>query len=220
MTGSGREDFDKHLDEVLVGGREARVLEIVGYTPSWSTRFEWERQRIENVLGSVVRRIEHVGSTAVPGLAAKPIIDADVVVATERDVARVIASLATLGYRWEGDLGVVGREAFRAPEDAALPPHHLYSVTEDGRAYADHRLLRELLREDPVACQRYTALKRRNAVIAGADLDRYVALKAAFVAEHLTLARQQRHLPPVAYWLPDVDRERGAPPTSAARGGT
>jgi len=193
---------------------------VADYDASWPASFERIAAFVWPAVAEVALRIEHVGSTAVPGLAAKPIIDADVVVATERDVARVIASLATLGYRWEGDLGVVGREAFRAPEDAALPPHHLYSVTEDGRAYADHRLLRELLREDPVACQRYTALKRRNAVIAGADLDRYVALKAAFVAEHLTLARQQRHLPPVAYWLPDVDRERGAPPTSAARGGT
>ncbi|HEV3327885.1 MAG TPA: GrpB family protein [Acidimicrobiales bacterium] len=188
---------------------------VADYDASWPASFERIAASVWPAVAEVALRIEHVGSTAVPGLAAKPIIDADVVVASEGDVATVIASLAELGYRWEGDLGVVGREAFRAPEGAGLPPHHLYSVIEDGRAYADHWLLRDLLRDDPAACERYAALKRRNAAIAVADLDRYVALKAAFVAELLTRARQQRHLAPVAYWLPDGDGR--ASPTSATR---
>lgn len=181
------------------------TIVVADYDSSWPASFEQIAAFVWPAVAQVALRVEHVGSTAVPGLAAKPIIDADVVVASERDIATVIASLATLGYRWVGDLGVVGREAFQAPEDAGLPPHHLYSVTENGRAYADHWLLRDLLCEDSAACERYAALKRRNAAIAGADLDRYVALKAAFVAELLTRARQQRRLAPVAYWLPDDD---------------
>jgi GrpB-like predicted nucleotidyltransferase (UPF0157 family) len=191
---------------------------VADYDASWPASFEQVAAFVWPAVAQVALRVEHVGSTAVPGLAAKPVIDADVVVASERDVVTVIGSLPTLGYRWVGDLGVVGREAFRPPEDAGLPPHHLYSVTEGGRAYADHWLLRDLLREDSAACERYAALKRRNAAIAGADLDRYVALKAGFVAELLTRARQQRCLAPVAYWLPDDGGEGGASPTSAARG--
>lgn len=190
---------------------------VTDYDASWPIAFARIAAFVWPAVAGVARRIEHVGSTAVPGLAAKPIIDADVVVASEPDVAAVIDALSSLGYRWVGDLGVVGREAFRAPTDAGLPPHHLYSVTEGGRPYADHWLLRDLLREDPDACRRYADLKRRNAAVAGADLDRYVALKATLVAELLERPRRQRHLAPVEYWRPDVRADRTAPSAPSGR---
>jgi GrpB-like predicted nucleotidyltransferase (UPF0157 family) len=177
---------------------------IVDYDPTWPASFERIAAFVWPAVAGVAMRIEHVGSTSVPGLAAKPIIDVDIVVATVADVDAIIASLTTLGYRWEGDLGVVGRESFRARKDAGLPLHHLYSVTHDGRPYADHWLLRDLLREDPAACQRYADLKRRNAALAGSDLDRYVALKASLVAELLARARRQHQLEPATYWQPDL----------------
>ncbi len=189
---------------------------VADYDPAWPAAFERIAAVVWPAVAAVALRIEHVGSTAVPGLAAKPIIDVDVVVASERHIATVIASLATLGYRWEGDLGVIGREAFCAPEHLAVPAHHLYAVVEDGRPYADHWLLRDLLREDPDARARYAALKARNAALAGADLDRYVALKAAVVAELLTRARAQHHLAPVTYWEPDVDRGETDPTSASA----
>jgi len=66
---------DGYLDRVLVGGRERRPIAIVDYDPSWPERFEAERERISAALGAVALRIEHIGSTAVPGLAAKAIVD-------------------------------------------------------------------------------------------------------------------------------------------------
>jgi GrpB-like predicted nucleotidyltransferase (UPF0157 family) len=153
----------------------------------------------------VALRIDHVGSTAVPGLAAKPIIDMDVVLASERDLPAVTERLAAIGYRWRGDLGVPGREAFGPRRDLGLPPHQLYVVVEDNRAHLDHWLLRDLLRDDAQARERYAALKRRNVQLAGGNMDAYVAAKAAFVAELLTRARSERGLPPVAYWDPVVD---------------
>lgn len=114
------------------------------------------------MVAGVARRIDHVGSTAVPGLAAKPIIDTDVVVAAEDDIQLVIDRLAAVGYQWRGDLGVGGREAFRAPRGKGLPPHHLYLVVENNKAHLDHVLLRDLMRADPEARERYAALKRQN----------------------------------------------------------
>jgi GrpB-like predicted nucleotidyltransferase (UPF0157 family) len=184
---------------------------VVAYDPTWPASFERVAAFVWPAVADVALRIEHVGSTSVPGLAAKPIIDLDIVVAEEGDVVAITASLATLGYRWEGDLGVVGRQAYRAPQFAGLPEHHLYSVIEGGRPYADHWLLRDLLRDDPAACERYAGLKRRNAARAGTDRERYVALKAPLVAELLERARRERQLPPVEYWQPDVDEEDGAP---------
>jgi len=140
----------------------------------------------------------------VPGLAAKPIIDMDIVVASEPDVASVIERLATIGYRWRGDLGVPGREALKATRDHGLPPHNLYVVVDNTKAHLDHWLLRDLRRADAEARDRYAALKKRNPERADRHMDLYVAATPAFVAELLTRARAERGLPPATYWTPDV----------------
>ena len=175
---------------------------VADYDPAWPEWFDAVRAYVWPEIEDVALRIDHVGSTSVPGLAAKPIIDMDIVVADATQIRPVIDRLRTLGYRWKGDLGVPGREAFHLGAEAALPAHHLYLVVEDNRAHLDHWLLRDLLREDADARQRYAELKRRNLELAGDDMDEYVARKAAFVAELLTIARSRRGLPPVEYWVP------------------
>ena len=127
----------------------------------------------------------------------------DIVVASEDLVRPAIERLAAIGYRWRGDLGVVGRQAFSRPTGTDLPMHHLYLVVEDNKAHLDHWLLRDLLRSDAEARERYAELKRRNVSLAEGDMDVYVAAKAALVAELLTRARAERGLPPASYWLPD-----------------
>jgi GrpB-like predicted nucleotidyltransferase (UPF0157 family)/quercetin dioxygenase-like cupin family protein len=181
-----------------------REIEVLDYDPSWA---EWFRQVHDFVWPAMVGlaiRIEHVGSTSVPGLAAKPIIDMDIVVAAEADVAEGIERVRSLGYRWMGELGVPGRQAFILDSDTSLPAHHLYLVVENNRAHQDHWLLRELLRVDPDARQRYGDLKRSNVELAAGDIDAYGRAKAALVAELLTRARAERGLEPVEYWQPEV----------------
>ena len=181
-----------------------REIVVCEYDPAWPGWFETLRARIWPAVADAAVRIDHVGSTSVPGLAAKPIIDMDIVVADETRVREVIERLRPLGYRWVGDQGVVGREAFRLNAETDLPAHHLYLVVENNKAHLDHWLLRDLLREDPDARQRYAELKRRNADLARDDIDVYVARKAGLVADLLTIARRQRGLPPAKYWDPDV----------------
>jgi len=185
-------------------GRDARHRRS-DYDPEWPHWFETVRRRVWPVVEDIALRIEHVGSTAVPGLAAKPIVDMDIVVASEDDVRPVIDRLAATGYRWRGDLGVVGREYFKAMKDEGLPPHTPYLVVENNKAHVDHWLLRDMLRGDPEARERYAALKRRNVVLANRDMDVYVAAKAKLVAELLTQARAARGLPPETYWQPDIE---------------
>lgn len=172
--------------------------------PDWPKWFDQVRDYVAPFVGEAVVRIEHVGSTSVPGLSAKPIIDIDVVVADEGQIAPTIALLHSAGYRWVGNLDVEGREAFDAPGEPALPAHHLYLVVLDNRAHRDHWLFRDALIDDLGARDRYGALKRENAVLCEGDMDRYVALKAAFVAEVLAGARTQRGLRAVTYWEPDL----------------
>jgi GrpB-like predicted nucleotidyltransferase (UPF0157 family) len=180
-------------------------LVVVEADPAWPQRFH----EVATYLGPFVRdgalRIEHVGSTAVPGLAAKPIIDIDVVVAEASQVPGVLQRIESAGYQWVGDLTVTGREAFEPIRTPPLPVHHLYLVVENNRAHSDHWLLRDALIESPDLVERYAALKRDNVVLADGDAERYTELKAAFVAEVLTEARQRRGMPAVEYWKPDLE---------------
>ena len=114
---------------------------VAAYDPVWPEWFEQVRAQVWPAVADVALRIDHVGSTSVPGLAAKPIIDLDIVVASPEQVRPAIERLAGIGYRWRGDLGVTGREAFAPPPEPALPSHHLYLVAEDNKAHLDHWLL-------------------------------------------------------------------------------
>lgn len=92
-------------------------LIVRDYDPNWVQLFQQLRGFVLPVLSDFVVTIEHVGSTSVPGLAAKPIVDIDVVMSTQSDVLMAIQRLATIGYVHEGDLGTTGREAFIPPAD-------------------------------------------------------------------------------------------------------
>lgn len=189
-------EFDVSATRVTVD------ITVSDYDPAWSDSFEMLSARIWPAVADVALRIDHVGSTAVPGLAAKPVIDMDIVLDSPGAVRPAIERLAQIGYRWRGDLGIPGREAFNWAGTEQLPSHHLYLVVNENRAHLDHLLLRDLLRDDGEARERYAALKRSNAKRAGRDMEVYVAAKASFVAELLRRARAERGLPPVEYWEP------------------
>jgi GrpB-like predicted nucleotidyltransferase (UPF0157 family)/quercetin dioxygenase-like cupin family protein len=186
-----------------------REIVVSDYDPEWPLWFNQVHGFVWPAVEDLAIRIDHVGSTSVPGLAAKPIIDMDIVVRSEADIPAVIERLAGIGYRWMGDFGVVGREAFYPPAsptsgpELPLPEHHLYLVVEDNRAHMDHWLLRDLLRADPDARERYGTLKRHNVDVAQGDIDVYLSAKAQLVAELLARARAERGFPPVSYWEPD-----------------
>jgi len=121
-----------------------------------------------------------VGSTAVPNLPAKPIIDLDVVVRPE-DVPAATAILEQHGYRREGTLGIEGREAFRWT--ARGPEHHLYVCPEGSPAFARHVLVRDYLRAHPAVAREYADLKRRLAEEYANDRTKYQDAKADFVEQ-------------------------------------
>jgi GrpB-like predicted nucleotidyltransferase (UPF0157 family) len=184
---------------------ERERLEVVESDPTWPEAFRAIASYLQPFLEGAIVRIEHVGSTSVPGLVAKPIIDIDVVIIAEERIAPTIALIESAGYTWVGDLDVAGREAFDAPEDSAFARHHLYLVVENNRAHSDHWLLREALLRDSDLSEAYGQVKRANVEASGGDINRYVALKARFVAEVLTKSRLERAMEPVTYWEPDLD---------------
>ena len=137
------------------------------------------RSRIAAGLNEIAASIDHVGSTAVPGLAAKPIIDIDVLLRSSTDLPLVMHRLAELGYEHRGDLGVSGREAFRVK--SSVIQHHLYVCPPGNREYSRHIAFRDYLRAHPVDANAYVCLKRELAEKFGEDREAYSQAKSEFV---------------------------------------
>lgn len=161
----------------LIGGVEKRDIRLVPYDPAWPVRFEQERQRIAGALGPVARRIDHIGSTSVPGLTAKPIIDIDLSVPEVADVASYLDPLLAAGYRLrvrEPDHLMV-----RTPE---LDVHvHICAAGSDWERR--HLLFRGWLRTDATDRAAYAALKRELASRDWPDMNAYAAAKGALISE-------------------------------------
>ena len=155
-----------------------RKVLVVPYDPTWPQIFEQLRAFIWPAVRGIAFGVEHVGSTAVPGLAAKPIIDIDVVVAPP-DMSAVIDRLTMIGYRHQGDLGVDGREAFEHPP--GLPRHHLYACVRGGEALTNHLAVRDFLRACPPSAAAYGALKLELAEHYADDPEGYGRAKTEFV---------------------------------------
>jgi GrpB-like predicted nucleotidyltransferase (UPF0157 family) len=154
---------------------------VVDYDPSWPERFLFLQRRIAGALGSMGVAIEHVGSTAVPNVPAKPIIDIDVLLATETEFDAVIDRLAKLGYVHQGNLGIPEREAFAAPVHDV--PHHLYVCPPGSRTFQKRLAFRDYLRARPREAKVYADLKRSLALQFRDDRPAYTSGKSAFVAE-------------------------------------
>lgn len=166
--------------------RNRRSVLILDYDPSWPDVFEALRRAVWAAVCDIALSVEHVGSTAVSGLAAKPVIDMDIVVDALEKVPAAIARLAELGYVHAGNLGIEDREAFNAPD--GLPPHHLYVCVEGSAALLNHLALRDFLRSNPAAAAEYGRLKKQLAAQFPNDIDSYVAGKTAYLLQVLRSA--------------------------------
>jgi GrpB-like predicted nucleotidyltransferase (UPF0157 family) len=163
------------------------VIEVVDYDPAWPRRFEQLRREYADALAAAavpVVAIEHVGSTSVPGLAAKPVIDCDIVVA-EQHVPAASATLVELGFEPLGELGIPQRWAFKEPE--RLAGTHTYVTVDGCLALRNHLALRDVLRLDPVLREEYAAVKRRAGATAS-DIDEYGRGKNATIQRILAAA--------------------------------
>jgi GrpB-like predicted nucleotidyltransferase (UPF0157 family) len=165
---------------------DMQTVVVVDYDPAWPKIFQQLYAHVWPVVRDVAVTIEHVGSTSVPGLAAKPIIDMTVVVPSPREVPLAIERLATLGYEHRGDLGIEGREAFTRPPGS--PAHNLY-VSPPGTLGLQNQLaVRNYLRTHPDQAQAYGDLKKRLAQEFPNDIVSYVAGKTDLL---LAVLREQ-----------------------------
>jgi GrpB-like predicted nucleotidyltransferase (UPF0157 family) len=180
---------EETVEEILARTDSTRSpLVVTDYDDEWPLLFEQLAQPVRDAVSDLGAEVEHVGSTSVPGLPAKPIIDIDVVVGSTADVPTAIDRLRSLGYIYQGDKGIRGREAFLWPDDAR--PHHLYVVVQGSEPYLDHVRFRNHLRDHPEVGREYAALKRRLAEQYGDDPLAYTNAKTDFITGVLAIARR------------------------------
>ncbi len=158
---------------------DAQVTVVIAdYDPQWPAHFAALASAVAAALGPLLIRIEHIGSTAVPGLAAKPVIDLDAMVPTEA-VAEAVRRLAAVGYVYKGDQGIPGREAFRPPQGSV--PHHLYVCPIGSSEFTAHLRFRDALRADRALAEEYSRMKRELAERFTSDRNAYCEAKTDFV---------------------------------------
>ena len=162
---------------------EGGAVVIVEYDPRWPLRFG-EEARLLAAIGPRVVAVEHVGSTAVPGLADKPIVDILVGVRRLEDAVACVAPLAAIGYEYvpEYEAEIPDRRYFRkAPFGERT--HHLHVVEFGGAFWRRHLAFRDWLRTHPEDAARYGAHKRALAATHVVDREAFTEAKTAFVRE-------------------------------------
>lgn len=173
-------------------------IRIVDSDPSWPSRFEEAAARIREAGRERLLAVHHVGSTSVPGLAAKPVIDIQAEVPSIADAEALVPAMTALGYvhdpKWEHE--IPGRRYFVRRGADGVRTHHLHVVVRGFWLGVEQVLFRDLLRNDAGLAARYEALKRSLAAAHGADRDRYTQAKGEFIGDSLEAAR--RSSPPGA----------------------
>lgn len=161
-------------------------VEVVPYAEEWPALFSSVAQDLHGALEAVpIVSIEHVGSTAVPGLAAKPILDIDIIVEREQ-VADALAALINAGYSYRGDLGVTDREALAAPDDQ--PARNVYVCVEGTLHLRNHLAVRDVLRRRSDLRERYGAIKLRLSQVPDMEIATYIAEKSEVLQQVLSVS--------------------------------
>jgi GrpB-like predicted nucleotidyltransferase (UPF0157 family) len=159
-------------------GLASKTVRVVPYDARWPALFAAEEARIRTALDGIPLELEHVGSTSVPGLAAKPIIDIMAGRLADVPAERVIPLLVKAGYEHRGDRGLPGREFFRRGDPRS---YHVHLVDLASHYWREHLGFRDRLRADPATLAEYASLKRALAARFPFDREKYIEGKADFI---------------------------------------
>lgn len=166
-------------------GLEIGFVKLLPHNERWHELFAEEKARLETAIGEFVLEIEHVGSTSVCGIAAKPLLDIAISISNKPNGEKCVAPLDNLGYEYRGENGIAGRFYF---VKGAPRTHHLHMLLTDSDEWRNHLAFRDYLRQNPDAAQEYDKLKKELAEKYGNDRDAYLDGKAAFVEKILGIA--------------------------------
>jgi GrpB-like predicted nucleotidyltransferase (UPF0157 family) len=158
-----------------------RVIEVVPYDSSWPTKYQLEVNRLKQVLRDEIVSAHHIGSTSIPGIRAKPIID---IMFEVRDISKIDGynqQMIDLGYEPRGELGIPGRRYFSREEPKDVRTHHLHVYQTGDTSLIRHIAFRDFMIAHPVDADAYARLKEELAEKFHDDVDEYIAGKGSFV---------------------------------------
>ncbi len=163
---------------------------IETYTSNWIKNFADIKFEIDNALTGLTYSIEHIGSTSVPNLDAKPIIDIDIIYTAQSDFEKIKLGLEAIGYYHNGNQGIEDREVFKRKGNLVNEildniKHHLYVCSKDSKALERHILSRDFLRKNEWAKLKYRQMKYEIAEKAGQDKKIYANLKELIVNDFI-----------------------------------
>ena len=167
----------------------SEAIIITPYDPQWAIQFQAERANIIGAFGELRAHIEHIGSTSVEGLAAKPIIDMAIIVESAEDALRAITPLVRLGYTCFGEAEIPGRVYFDRRE---FEPCHIHLYVRGNPEIERHLNFRDYLRSNPDAAQQYAELKFALAEKFRNDRPGYTEAKTEFIRNIEAIARDER----------------------------
>ena len=156
---------------------------VLPYDMVWQSAFEKIKRELEEAIGDFILGVEHIGSTSVEGMSAKPCIDMDVIIKDYSVFADVVAGLKSIGYIHEGDLGIKDREAFKYTDKPHLMMHHLYVCPQYSDELRRHITFRDFLRNNAEAIQKYSLIKEKAAELFPNDIDGYIEYKSPCIEE-------------------------------------
>ncbi len=158
-------------------------VEVVPHDPNWQTAFEAESQLVAAALGTNLVVIHHIGSTAIPGIHAKPIIDLLVEVRNIQQVDASQFAMEALGYEGLGEFGIPGRRYFRKENSQKVRTHHVHIFEENSPHVVRHLAFRDFMKSHPKEAQQYSDLKRGLAQAHPDNIEAYMDGKEAFIKE-------------------------------------
>ena len=167
-------------------GVQRGTVRLVPYSPEWERQFEEEERLLRAAIGDHVIDIQHVGSTAIPGLDAKPIIDIAVAVRRLGEAEKYVEPLDCLGYEFRREAGVPGRYLFAKGNPRT---HHVHIVEWNSELWQNYLLFRGCLRQHEGVAREYATIKRELARKFETDRGAYTAAKAAFIDSVLKRAK-------------------------------
>src|SRR5918992_6275624 len=166
-------------------GLERGTVKLMPHSELWHQLFAEEEARLRDALGEYVLALEHVGSTAICGLSAKPIIDIAVAVREITDAEKCVIPLRHIGYEYRGEQGIPGRHFFGKGEPRT---HHLHMVELSSDFWRSHLLFRDYLLQHRETTEKYERLKKELAEEYRGDREAYTERKAAFIESVLKAA--------------------------------
>ena len=164
------------------------VVLVMPPDPAWEEAFVCESARIRASLSGLDMWFEHIGSTAIRGIFAKPIIDMLLVVRDVQALDERTPAMTSLGYEAMGEFGIAGRRYFRRTTAAGVRTHHVHAFGRDSADVRRHVAFRDYMNAHPAAAQAYSNLKQSLAREHPHDMDAYIDGKNAFIKHHEALA--------------------------------